>query len=1403
MNTLKSLDVIFGWVLQVSWQAAVLAALVLAAQWIFRRKLSSAWRYGLWMLLVVRLVMPISPQSAFSIFNLSHSLTLRPAAHPSNLPPAQAAESAPLKEPSSVPLNLNEPLPPRPEVRPSLIHDEAARAPVPAVFKPETKPRIEWLHLASVVWLIGVCLFGLRLLWANTVFRVRLARHAPVCSERVTSLLHDCASALGVTQAVTVVETEAVQSPAVWGFSRKWLLLPEDIVERFTDDELRHVFMHEFAHLKRRDVEVNWAVTILQVVHWFNPALWFAFGRMRAERELATDALALAHARESEHVRYGETILKVLEGFARGAVQPGLVGIAESKARLKERLREIARRSTAKPWRWAAISLAAVITGVGLTDAQPSKNGSKLNPVKASSNATNSSHSGVASPPSARAGLRSFGIRVMDYDTGAPLAGVKVVYTLKYYGGDGGGPSETKALELDWQIGNMLMKGANAKQDGGATEFNGIPPADFSRKLGAVTGKDGRATVQFPALGLKFIGYEAERSNYLALHGEWHEQELSVLGNEYQIKLSRGVAIGGIITDKAGKPIADAEVEFNQPINMMLSGGQAPFFQHAEMWSASNGQRIATTDASGQWSARCIWPAIQWASLRIHHPDFADATCSTELTSAMEAEGKGVKVNFGDLKEHRVRLTLSKGAKLSGHVADAEGKAVSGIEVNWAELEVSPHAPDQLLGQRSVRTDASGKFTIEHAPTKHLFFWLQMPGYAPAVTECEPGSTSEIELRVTQGVPLEGEVLDAQRGTPVAGARLRFADFGIWRGIRWETVSDANGRFAWGHAPVERFQLELEKDGFIPQKKIVQIHPGESVTVRLNPVLHISGRVVDAGTKKPINEFLVDWLDRFDARDFDQGYRPATVPGSNGVYSLNLGRLYGETWGGGYAHSCLFRVRASGYAPFFSRVFSSQKNDVGVVSYDIELKPVPQISGTVVEPNGQPVAGAQVALNLAASRLLLSGKPLLSSTVADSFKVTDAEGRFRVNADPTAQGLVAVATAGYAEIKTNEFASNLTVKLQPWGRIEGTAWEYGNLVTNQGVWASSANATWPESLRIQFTTNSDVRGRFAFDFVPPGKFRVFRMIPTERGANSGPGKVVEVRPGTTTTLKLGGEGRPVVGRFKITNPYVAIDWPGNDSWVYMHSITPQPPKDLKTREDFEAWRQKPEIERAYDAARNYPVRVKADGSFRIDEVVPGKYEMQIQLLDPRDSDARAYSKYIAQTTKSLEVPEPEAGSKDNAPLDIGTFEISLKPDFRLGQTKAPEFEAVEADGGKFKLSDFHGKYVLLDFWATWCSPCIGELQYLKQVREKFKSRPDFVMVSLSLDKSLEDLRGFLKKNELPWTQGYLGDWSNTSVPGDYGVQGIPAVFLINPEGKVIESELEGSSMVARLQKYLK
>jgi len=84
------------------------------------------------------------------------------------------------------------------------------------------------------------------------------------------------------------------QEPALFGFVRPRLLLPQGMLETYSLENLRYVFIHELAHLRQRDIYLGWLMALLQVVHWFNPLMWFAFGRMRADRELACDTLAIS-----------------------------------------------------------------------------------------------------------------------------------------------------------------------------------------------------------------------------------------------------------------------------------------------------------------------------------------------------------------------------------------------------------------------------------------------------------------------------------------------------------------------------------------------------------------------------------------------------------------------------------------------------------------------------------------------------------------------------------------------------------------------------------------------------------------------------------------------------------------------------------------------------------------------------------------------------------------------------------------------------------------------------------------------------------------------------------------------------------------------------------------------------
>ena len=143
---------------------------------------------------------------------------------------------------------------------------------------------------------------------------------------------------------------------------------------------------------------------------------------------------------------------------------------------------------------------------------------------------------------------------------------------------------------------------------------------------------------------------------------------------------------------------------------------------------------------------------------------------------------------------------------------------------------------------------------------------------------------------------------------------------------------------------------------------------------------------------------------------------------------------------------------------------------------------------------------------------------------------------------------------------------------------------------------------------------------------------------------------------------------------------------------------------------------------------------------------------------------------------------------------------SRKAMLGAGET-APSFEVKTLEGKTIKLSDYRGKYVLLDFWATWCSICLGETPGLKSTHDAFDKDDRFVMIGLSLDDKVELPREYVAKQGLNWIQCLLGD--DWSLPKQYGVWGIPAVFLVGPDGKVVAGRLHGDGIKAAVAEALR
>jgi peroxiredoxin len=137
---------------------------------------------------------------------------------------------------------------------------------------------------------------------------------------------------------------------------------------------------------------------------------------------------------------------------------------------------------------------------------------------------------------------------------------------------------------------------------------------------------------------------------------------------------------------------------------------------------------------------------------------------------------------------------------------------------------------------------------------------------------------------------------------------------------------------------------------------------------------------------------------------------------------------------------------------------------------------------------------------------------------------------------------------------------------------------------------------------------------------------------------------------------------------------------------------------------------------------------------------------------------------------------------------------------RVGQA-APVVVARDLNGKTFRLSDLTGKYVLVDFWATWCAPCIAELPNLRAVYAKYHNR-GFEIVGVSLDETAEPLADFVKARQVPWVQIHNAT-AGADVVASFGVNSIPACFLIGPDGKIVRLELRGPALEKALSQLIK
>lgn len=160
-----------------------------------------------------------------------------------------------------------------------------------------------------------------------------------------------------------------------------------------------------------------------------------------------------------------------------------------------------------------------------------------------------------------------------------------------------------------------------------------------------------------------------------------------------------------------------------------------------------------------------------------------------------------------------------------------------------------------------------------------------------------------------------------------------------------------------------------------------------------------------------------------------------------------------------------------------------------------------------------------------------------------------------------------------------------------------------------------------------------------------------------------------------------------------------------------------------------------------------------------------------------------------------------ANSSDARVAEAARTQLEKRQKMADLKTKPVDLKFTATDGKEIDLAQMRGKVVLVDFWASWCGPCIAEMPNVVSAYKKFHEK-GFEILGISLDQDKAAMEGALKKHEMTWAQYFDGEGWKNKISTSFGITSIPATWLIDKKGMLRETELRGEALAKGVEKLL-
>jgi len=352
---------IFDWVWNTSARVSVLIILLLLVKYVLKNQIGARLHYLLWFVVIVSLLLPWTPQSSFSLYNLTN-LEMQKTS-----PINEGAKTSPPSASVNVGFSSEETGNPL---------EQIAVAQNPQHFLFNTGESLKSIatspftqRLLFFIWIMGIAVFIAATVLVNRRFVQRMKGQS-VVDTKLLMALKEAKNKLNIKAEVPLIQTMEITSPSLFGLFSPRLLIPVGILEEFNSEQLNHVFVHELLHLKRKDVLVNWLTRGLLILHWFNPILWYAFYKLREDQEIACDAITLEHIGINDAKEYAYTLIKLVETNSRLSRITSLANLSGSRSQIRRRITMLKffHKATLK-WSLLAVTVVGALAFVTLTTA--------------------------------------------------------------------------------------------------------------------------------------------------------------------------------------------------------------------------------------------------------------------------------------------------------------------------------------------------------------------------------------------------------------------------------------------------------------------------------------------------------------------------------------------------------------------------------------------------------------------------------------------------------------------------------------------------------------------------------------------------------------------------------------------------------------------------------------------------------------------------------------------------------------------------------------------------------------------------------------------------------------------------------------------------------------------------